>query len=357
MADPGAVISVFWTDEELKSPIYLDSVVTLVDCMHILKQLDEKKEGCVNEAQRQIAFADKIILNKKELVNCETLQKVRQTVVEINRLAVVEETSFSKVQVDSILNIRAFDKEKSFSVAESLQGVCSESCEGESHHHDIDKISEHKHDEDITTVNFVVEGKAVDLNKFTLFMSALVWEKEEESDKWEIFRMKGIVNVSGDEHKHSLQCVQQLYILEPSNILWGKEETRFNKLIFIGRFLNLERFQQLFQECIVWNLEINEKSIKYLLFSNFHHFHCVLLLLIIRLFLNSLLTLFSHDMDEKLHDRALIHQTTMRQIREVAKKEAKEILLTWIYKEWKKQFGKTLILNKNIEIFFTIHTW
>lgn len=50
----------------------LDGVLTLVDAKHIGQHLDEKKpDGVVNEALSQVAYADRIILNKTDLVRCQ----------------------------------------------------------------------------------------------------------------------------------------------------------------------------------------------------------------------------------------------------------------------------------------------
>ena len=47
----------------------LDGVLTLVDAAHVMRHLDEAKpEGVVNEALAQVAYADRIILNKTDLV-------------------------------------------------------------------------------------------------------------------------------------------------------------------------------------------------------------------------------------------------------------------------------------------------
>ena len=50
----------------------LDGVVTVVDAYHVTQHLDEDKgEGIVNEAVEQIAYADRILLNKVDLVGHE----------------------------------------------------------------------------------------------------------------------------------------------------------------------------------------------------------------------------------------------------------------------------------------------
>lgn len=49
--------------------VKLDGVVTLVDAKHVGFHLDEvKPKGIVNEAVEQIAYADRIIVNKVHVI-------------------------------------------------------------------------------------------------------------------------------------------------------------------------------------------------------------------------------------------------------------------------------------------------
>ena len=65
LADPGPVAAALWTDAELHSSVCLDGIITVVDAVNLLRQLrDPRPSGAVNEAERQIAYADVILLNK-----------------------------------------------------------------------------------------------------------------------------------------------------------------------------------------------------------------------------------------------------------------------------------------------------
>ncbi len=68
LADPVPIACMFWLDKELGSELYLDGIITLVDSKYALSCLDDRSgargEGVVNECVRQIALADRIILNK-----------------------------------------------------------------------------------------------------------------------------------------------------------------------------------------------------------------------------------------------------------------------------------------------------
>jgi G3E family GTPase len=70
LANPLPIIQTFFYEEELANLVKLDGVVTLVDAKHVNQHIDEvKPEGVVNEAVEQIAYADRIILNKVRIYN------------------------------------------------------------------------------------------------------------------------------------------------------------------------------------------------------------------------------------------------------------------------------------------------
>ena len=66
--------------QDLMDDIRLDGVVTLVDAKHVEQHLDDedKSEEAVNEAVEQIAYADRILLNKVDLVS--TTHQSHQTI-------------------------------------------------------------------------------------------------------------------------------------------------------------------------------------------------------------------------------------------------------------------------------------
>ena len=65
LADPGPVAAALWADDELEAAVGLDGVVTVADARNLARQLDAAREpGAVNEAARQLAYADVVLLNK-----------------------------------------------------------------------------------------------------------------------------------------------------------------------------------------------------------------------------------------------------------------------------------------------------
>lgn len=65
LANPAPIIQTFYAEDKVFNDVKLDGVVTLVDAKHAGFHLDEvKPKGVVNEAVEQIAYADRIIVNK-----------------------------------------------------------------------------------------------------------------------------------------------------------------------------------------------------------------------------------------------------------------------------------------------------
>merc|ERR1712054_293649 len=110
LADPAPVAQTFFADDYVQSKYRLDGILTLVDAKHIIQHLeDEKPEGVENEAVEQIAFADRILLNKCDLVDDEAeLEEVEKRIRAINELVPITRTTNSEVSMDFILGIHGF---------------------------------------------------------------------------------------------------------------------------------------------------------------------------------------------------------------------------------------------------------
>jgi G3E family GTPase len=72
MANPGPLISSLWTDTELGSYLELDGVICLVDAVNIIKNLGLSEVSY--EVRQQLCFADRILINKVDLVSAEQVR-------------------------------------------------------------------------------------------------------------------------------------------------------------------------------------------------------------------------------------------------------------------------------------------
>ncbi|TDH12808.1 hypothetical protein EPR50_G00051820 [Perca flavescens] len=242
LADPGAVASMFWVDAELGSDIYLDGIVTVIDAKYGLQQLtEEKADGLVNEAARQIAVADLTIINKTDLVNEEELAQIREAVRSVNGLVKILESQRSRVDLSEVLDLHSFDSKDGANLAEKLQLV---------------KDTRPHLDKSILTVTFEVAGDLSE-DALNVFIQDLLWEKmfkNKEGQPMTVIRSKGIVSFAGKAHQVMLQGVHELYDLNETPQLW-EENPRINRLVFIGRNLDKNILQEQFISTVLERAE------------------------------------------------------------------------------------------------------
>ncbi|XP_011811850.1 PREDICTED: COBW domain-containing protein 3 isoform X2 [Colobus angolensis palliatus] len=215
LADPGAVASMFWVDAELGSDIYLDGVITIVDSKYGLKHLtEEKPDGLINEATRQVALADIILINKTDLVPEEDVKKLRMTIRSINGLGQILETQRSSLQ-------------------KKLQHVPG---------------TQPHLDQSIVTITFEVPGNAKE-EHLNIFIQNLLWEKNvrnKDNHCMEVIRLKGLVSIKDKPQQVIVQGVHELYDLEETPVSWKDDTERTNRLVLIGRNLDKDILKQLF---------------------------------------------------------------------------------------------------------------
>eukprot|EP00913_Durusdinium_trenchii_P017257 g16227.t1 len=113
LADPAPVAQTFFVDDEIQKMYKLDGICTVVDAKHILQHLDEEKpEGVENESVEQLAFADRILLNKIDLVSEEELGGIEARIKAINSEAPIFRCQNSVVEPKNLLNLDAFSLDR-----------------------------------------------------------------------------------------------------------------------------------------------------------------------------------------------------------------------------------------------------
>ncbi|MDJ0634768.1 MAG: GTP-binding protein [Xenococcaceae cyanobacterium MO_188.B29] len=221
LADPAPVIQTFFVDEEIQTQLDLDAVVTVVDVKHIWSHWDS------DEAQEQIAFANVILLNKTDLVELEQLEELERRIRAMNGMVKVYRTQNSNIDMDSILGVRAFDLDRALEIEPALLAEDA-----------------HEHDESVFSLAIVEPGE-VHLEKLNHWLTNLL-----QTQGPNIFRMKGILNVAGEDNRFVFQGVHMIFDGRPDRP-WKSTETRKNELVFIGRDLNSEQLRKNFQACLV----------------------------------------------------------------------------------------------------------
>ena len=111
LADPGPVAQTFFVDEDIKAHYELDGIVTVVDAKHISQHIDDS-----SECQEQIAFADVILLNKKDLVSEEELGALRGRISSMNKFAKMIPCQMGSVSLETVLGVGGFKLDRALQI-------------------------------------------------------------------------------------------------------------------------------------------------------------------------------------------------------------------------------------------------
>jgi G3E family GTPase len=107
VANPTPIAQTFLLDPAVQQRYRLDGIVALVDAFNLSRHLDESPE-----TQKQIGFADVIILNKADLVRGVAFDAIEERLRGINRTAKILRATRGAVPPSAILDLRAFDLER-----------------------------------------------------------------------------------------------------------------------------------------------------------------------------------------------------------------------------------------------------
>jgi G3E family GTPase len=229
MADPAPVAQTFFVDDEVKENFRLDGIVTLIDAKHVEQHLDEEKaEGQENEAVEQVAFADRMILNKTDLVTEDDLVRVEKRLKSMNSSAGIIRSERSAVSVDNVLDIRAFDLKKTVEMDPEF----------------LNTENEHEHDATVSSVS-VIEKRPLDLDAIQRWFNYMLVNRGTD-----LYRMKGVLNVANSDERFMFQAVHMIFngnFDEP----WQADETRESRFVFIGKNLDHDELRRGFEKCVL----------------------------------------------------------------------------------------------------------
>ncbi len=252
LADPTPVAATFFMDHEVAREVALDGVVTLVDALHIESHLDDPRlRGFDNQAVDQIVAADRIVINKTDLADPAAVDALEARLRRLNEGAQILRSNYARVDLRNILGIGGFtpglavlddsgDEHDHGHGDDHGEGhVCDEHC-GQDHDHDREHA--HRHDPSVSSVSLVFD-RPFDGDRLASAIRALLAAQGDD-----LFRIKGIVAVTGSERRHVLQAVHRQLDLHAGDP-W-LDAPRDSKLVFIGRNLDRGRLQTMLGICL-----------------------------------------------------------------------------------------------------------
>ncbi|WLI89286.1 GTP-binding protein [Massilia sp. R2A-15] len=250
LANPGPVAQTFFVDEEVGAHYLLDAVVTVVDARHAMAQLDEHEE-----AQRQVGFADKILLSKTDLVDAAALDALTARIKRINPRAPIAQSDFGRAPIAEVLDLRGFNLNDKLELDPAF--LAAEEAHEHDHDHDHDhehvhtEACDHSHDhhhahhsDDIAAFVFK-STRAFDPAMLDEFLGNIV-----QVFGPRMLRYKGVLLMKGADRKVVFQGVHQI-MGSDVGAKWGETEERGSKMVFIGKNLPKDVFIRGLEQCLV----------------------------------------------------------------------------------------------------------
>jgi G3E family GTPase len=273
LADPAPVAQTFFTDEDVRAKTALDAIVTVVDAKHLEARLKDSQE-----AARQIAFADVLLLNKTDLASLPELATIEATLRALNPSARIVRSERGRAPLDALLGLGAFDLQRAVDVDPNFLAPHPDAHDhhdhdhdhGHAHHHDHGHKHDHHHhghdhdhghhhhdhhdhaeaaplnvihDIEIGSLSVSTE-KPLDGDRFVAWYQKLLAEQGQD-----ILRSKGILAFAGEDKRFVVQAVQMLSEGEFQRP-WRADEKKISRLVFIGRNLDRAALERGFMACV-----------------------------------------------------------------------------------------------------------
>ena len=286
VANPGPVISTFWTDEALGSVLRLDGVVCVVDSVHLDAYLATSET--VNDVKMQICYADRILLNKADLLSAEQMTRVQGQVRAINGMAQLQPTVQGSVGPEWVLDIDSYSTrdaptELAFATGQGL--VTGDMCvpclpagqgagQGGMRMQAVEK-----HSAAMLTTHSVIFPGTINVLKLQGYLDSILYanggvsavthsavgaspsvpaggrvnEEAEAEVGMKIFRMKGVLHVQSETVLHILQAVHDIFDIQASSHIKGSAQDTTegnNKIIIIGSRLDAAALHSGLKACV-----------------------------------------------------------------------------------------------------------
>ena len=233
LADPAPIVQTFFLDEVLSERIVLDAVITLVDALHVLKQLDEHRVVAA-----QIGFADRIILSKTDCIDDAQKELVLARLHAINSKANIVEAHQGVLPKTLWIDINAFELSDNLKVNQGFyQARDAKNIQFKSFSKDQPTQS---WNDDIQS--YLFEAGDLDLHKIGAFMDDLV-----ENYGNDMLRYKGVLAICDEEKRLIVQGVHKVVGFDYGSV-W--EDERKSLLVIIARKLPYQELLEAFKRCV-----------------------------------------------------------------------------------------------------------
>ena len=230
LADPVPIIHTLISSFDLQKSYLLDGVITLVDAVN-----GENTLNLQEEAVKQVAMAERIIITKTDLVDRNTKVSLIKRLSLINPSIKIISSNFGEVSIPELLGFGAYDP---YSKSKDVTAwLAAEEFENDHHHHH--QIDVNRHDDRIQAFAITTD-EPVNPMAFAFFRDLLTANMGSD-----LLRLKGIINIVGKDFPAVIHGVQ--HIFHPVQWLdsWPDKDRR-TRLVFITRNIKKDEIEKFF---------------------------------------------------------------------------------------------------------------
>jgi G3E family GTPase len=220
LADPVPILATLMTDPVAASAYRLDGIITVVDAVNGAAHLDTQEE-----AVRQVAVADRIIVSKADLAEAAPL---RARLGALNPAAPIAQVAHGAVDPAFVLRAGLFEPAtKQPDLAGWLNAAAFEAVDHHHHHHH----DPNRHDARIEAYCVTLDGP-LDWPGVSMWLQTLVGAHGEN-----LLRVKGVLNLKGQDGPVAIHVVRHLIHPPVKLAAWPKDDPRTSRIVFITRDL------------------------------------------------------------------------------------------------------------------------
>jgi G3E family GTPase len=215
LADISPILQTFATDRALGSEFAVEVVLTLVDAVTGLRNLESAPE-----ARKQAILADRLVVSKTDIADSKTTKKLIAKLKELNPRAIID------TAVDGVIDPKCLIDSGQDTLAPRHDGF----------------VAEASHSDGISS--FVLrEDKPIGWPVFRAALETLIGLRGPD-----LLRIKGILNLAGSKGPVVFQAVQHL-IHPPVELTAWPDANRSSRLVFITRGVTDEQVRDLLAAC------------------------------------------------------------------------------------------------------------
>jgi G3E family GTPase len=233
LADPVPVLHTLQTDGMLGAQYRLDCVVTLVDAVNGLRNLDD-----MPEAARQAAVADRIVITKSDIASAGTVAALEGRLAQMNPYAARTVAVNARVDVAFLRDVGPRSTRASAPELDRWLAPSGDTSRAEGAYLG-ERIRTGAHDASIGSFCLWFD-KPFTWDSFTAAIQALTTLRGPD-----LLRVKGLLNVAGEAGPVLVQGAQHVFHPPVTLDAWASEDRR-SRLVFITRDLSREAVEGLF---------------------------------------------------------------------------------------------------------------